>query len=105
MGEIVPYTWDWKREYAEIRAELITRWKYRMGGRPCPTELTNAEEIIQTLEQMVPILKCRINEELKEQAVSAIQKIADTHAEHLTEPTKQTVIDDQSQDMPRTPSE
>jgi hypothetical protein len=105
MREIVPYTWDWQKEYQEIRAELTTRSKYRLGGRPCPTELTNVAQIIKTLDQMEPILKTRINQELEESAVSQIQIVVASHNAILAHPQHLRRPQHELGEIPKTPSE
>jgi len=105
MAEPVLETWDWQRNYQEIRQQLTRRWQYRHKGRPCPTELTNAGELIQTLERMKPILKQQINSELAAQALWAMQSVTATYVTHLTSPTLQTSRAPTETDMPKTPSE
>lgn len=105
MADLVPYSWDWQQEYEEIRQELRSRSQYRRGGRPYPTELTNAQEIIETLERMVPVLKQRINIELEAQAVSAMEAVAATYEAHLRYPERQTERGNTVSDMPKTPAE
>lgn len=102
MGELALNFWDWQKDYEEIRQTLRQRFAYRRGGKPCPTELTNAEEIIQSLERMIPHLQHQINEELKQQALTTIQTITTKHREQLTKPTQNTPT---PEDMPLTPGE
>lgn len=98
-------SWDWQRDYEEIRQELTRRRQYRLGGRPYPSELTNTQKIIRTLERMVPLLKSRINKELEAQALSEMRAVADTYETHLRDPGQFSEGGTTIPDMSKTPAE
>ncbi len=87
MPDLVPYN-SWERELEAIKQEMAHRRAYRAGGAPVPEPLQNLEEKLQALERAEAALREIANRELTEQALRAMEEIAESHTNFLATDAK-----------------
>ncbi len=87
MSDLVPYN-SWERELDAIKQELADRRAYRAGGSPHPVPLTNLAEKLRAIERAEAALQDIANQELTEQALRAMEQIAQDHQTYLSTDAK-----------------
>ena len=87
MADIIPFN-SWERELEAIKQEIADRRAYRAGGAPHPVPLQHLEEKLQAIERAEAELRQIANRELTEQALRAMDQIAEDHTTYLSTDAK-----------------